>query len=299
MYTLRQIQMFEAVARRGSYSRAAEELGVSQPSVSVQVQELEKELGVELFARSGRHTTLTEVGTIFYGKSVKVLEDVEQSLVEVDGYLGLERGRLRLGVTEALGMYVLPEIIARYSDAHPGLDVELTLESNEDILDGLQRGRLDVGFGDVEIPEDGPVLAREILRTEFVLVTGRRHKLSLQQKIASDELTGEAFIAEGPGAPSFVGLEWLATGMRGATPTISMQVGNSEALKQMVRAQLGIAVTYRICIDWEYAASQLHILEITDLGTERALYQYQLADHTPTAAAAAFQELAAQALPGQ
>ena len=291
MYTLRQLQMFEAVSRKQSYSRAAEELGVSQPSVSVQVQELEKDLGVELFARSGRHTTLTEVGTIFYGRTVKILEDVEQSLVEVDGYIGLERGRLRLGATEALGMYVLPEFIARYSGEHPGIDVELTLESNEDILDGLQSGRLDVGFGDLEIIEEGPILAREIASTEFVLVTGRGHPLSLQQKINSDELTGEDFIIEGEGSPSFVGLEWLATGMRGATPTVTMQVGSCEALKQMVRAHLGITVTYRVCIEWEYAASQLHILEITDLGAQRALYQYQLSGRTPTAAAAVFLEL--------
>jgi DNA-binding transcriptional LysR family regulator len=291
MYTLRQLQMFEAVSRKQSYSRAAEELGVSQPSVSVQIQELEKDLGVELFARSGRHTTLTEVGTIFYGRTVKILEDVEQSLVEVDGYIGLERGRLRLGATEALGMYVLPEFIARYSGEHPGIDVELTLESNEDILDGLQSGRLDVGFGDLEIIEEGPILAREIASTEFVLVTGRGHPLSLQQKINSDELTGEDFIIEGEGSPSFVGLEWLATGMRGATPTVTMQVGSCEALKQMVRAHLGITVTYRVCIEWEYAASQLHILEITDLGAQRALYQYQLSGRTPTAAAAVFLEL--------
>jgi DNA-binding transcriptional LysR family regulator len=283
--------MFEAVSRKQSYSRAAEELGVSQPSVSVQIQELEKDLGVELFARSGRHTTLTEVGTIFYGRTVKILEDVEQSLVEVDGYIGLERGRLRLGATEALGMYVLPEFIARYSGEHPGIDVELTLESNEDILDGLQSGRLDVGFGDLEIIEEGPILAREIASTEFVLVTGRGHPLSLQQKINSDELTGEDFIIEGEGSPSFVGLEWLATGMRGATPTVTMQVGSCEALKQMVRAHLGITVTYRVCIEWEYAASQLHILEITDLGAQRALYQYQLSGRTPTAAAAVFLEL--------
>ncbi len=297
MYTLRQLQMFEAVSRKQSYSRAAEELGVSQPSVSVQVQELEKDLGVELFARSGRHTTLTEVGTIFYGRTVKILEDVEQSLVEVDGYLGLERGRLRLGATEALGMYVLPEFISRYSGEHPGIDVELTLESNEDILDGLQSGRLDVGFGDLDIPEEGPILAREIASTEFVLVTGREHILSLQQKINSDELTGEAFIIEGEGSPSFVGLEWLATGMRGATPTVTMQVGSCEALKKMVRAHLGITVTYRVCIEWEYAASQLHILEITDLGAQRTLYQYQLVGRTPTAAAVVFLELTAGALP--
>ncbi|HJN39559.1 MAG TPA: LysR family transcriptional regulator [Chloroflexota bacterium] len=117
MYTLRQLQMFEAVARHGSYSRAAEELGVSQPSVSVQVQELEKELGVDVFARS----TLTEVGTIFYARTVRILEGIEESLVEVDGYLGLERGRVRVGATEALGLNLLPELIAAFAEAHPGV----------------------------------------------------------------------------------------------------------------------------------------------------------------------------------
>ena len=297
MYTLRQLQMFEAVARRGSYSRAAEELGVSQPSVSVQVQELEKELGVELFARSGRHTTLTEVGAIFYARTVKVLEGVEESLVEVDGYLGLERGRLRIGATETLGLYLLPGLLARYSSAHPGIEVELTLESNEELIDGLQRGRLDTAFGDLEVPEDGPVLGRVVAGTDYVLVTGRQHPLSLQQKVASNDLAGESFITEGAGSPSYAGLEWLATGMAGDTPTVAMQVGSGDALKQMVKAHLGVAVTYRICIDWEYAASQVHVLEITDLGTRRDLYQYELAAGARTPAAAAFLELSAEALP--
>lgn len=293
MYTLRQLQMFEAVARHGSYSRAAEELGISQPSVSVQVQELEKELGVEVFARSGRRSTLTEIGTIFYARTVRILEGIEESLVEVDGYLGIERGRVRVGATEALGLNLLPELIAAFAEAHPGVDLELTLESNQDLHDALQNGRLDVAFGDLELPADGPVQARVIAHTDYVLVTSWQHQLSLQQEVASNDLSGEAVIVEGLDSPSREGLEWLATGMAGATPMVAMQVGSGDALKQMVKANLGVAVTYRVCIEWEYAASQVHVVEITDLGTGRDLYQYSLADGAPSLAATAFMELAA------
>ena len=103
VFTLRQVQMFETVARLGSYSKAAHELGVSQPSVSVQVQKLEKTLGVQLFERTGRRNRLTEVGTAFYARSVHMLGAAEEAMVEVDSYLGLERGRLRVGAIECIG----------------------------------------------------------------------------------------------------------------------------------------------------------------------------------------------------
>jgi DNA-binding transcriptional LysR family regulator len=81
--------------------------------------------------------------------------------------------------------------------------------------------------------------------------------------------------------------------MVGATPVVAMQAGSGDTLKQMIKAHLGVAVTYRVCIEWEYAASQVHVVEITDLGTGRDLYQYSVADGAPSPAATAFTELAA------
>src|SRR3990170_8820198 len=116
MFTLRQLQMFEAVARLASYSKAGEELEVSQPSVSVQIQELEKELGLDLFDQSGRRTKLTEAGAVFYGKSAAILQAVEDARANIDGFLGLQRGRVRVGAVDAVGLYVLPRVLARFCE---------------------------------------------------------------------------------------------------------------------------------------------------------------------------------------
>lgn len=272
MFTLRQLQMFEAVARLGNYSKAAEELGVSQPSVSVQVKDLETELGVELFERGGRRSRLTEVGTAFYGKAAQIIAAVEESLVEVDAYLGLERGRLRIGAIESIGLYLLPGVMAKFAEAHPAIDVELTLEHPDQIARGLELGRLDFGFVDVEFEGNEAFESLPLGTARLVVITGRQHPLGLQQKSLAAPLAQHTFIVEGKGSPSFRGLEWLAAGMEGAVPSVGMQVTGCDALKQMVRAQLGIAVTYSFCVESEQQAGQLHILDISDLGPEVQLY---------------------------
>ena len=288
VFTLRQVQMFETVARLGSYSKAAHELGVSQPSVSVQVQKLEKTLGVQLFERTGRRNRLTEVGTAFYARSVHMLGAAEEAMVEVDSYLGLERERLRVGAIECIGLYLLPDAMRGFAEAHPGIDVELTIETPDEMAGGLSSGRLDLGFGDEEMEGDKSVGATPIGSAEYVVITSRSHPLALQQRAPSTNVAGETFIVEGEGSPSRRGLRWLATGMERRAPNVGMEVTSGDALKRMVRANLGIAVTYDFCVDWEFSSSVLHVLHITDLGTSRAIYQYATKNSTPSPAASEF-----------
>jgi DNA-binding transcriptional LysR family regulator len=280
--------MFETVARLGSYSKAAGELGVSQPSVSVQVQELEKTLGAQLFERAGRRNRLTEVGTAFYARSVQILGAVEEAMVDVDGYLGLERGRLRVGAIECIGLYLLPDAMRGFAEAHPGIDVELTIETTDEIAGGLRSGRLDLGFGDEEMEDDEWVEATQIGTAEYVVITSRNHSLALQQKAPSMNVAGETFIVEGDGSPSRRGLQWLTAGMEGRAPNVGMEVTSGDALKRMVQANLGIAVTYDFCVAWEYSSSVLHIMHITDLGTIRYVYQYLMSGSAPSPAAGEF-----------
>lgn len=291
MFTLRQIQMFETVARLGGYSKAAQELGVSQPSVSVQVQELEKTLGVQLFERAGRRNRLTEIGTAFYARSVRILSAIEETMVEVDSYLGLERGRLRVGAVECIGLYLLPNAMRGFAEAHPGIDVELTIETPSEIAGGLSSGRLDLGFGDQDAEGKESVESTRVGSAEYVVITSRDHSLALQQRVPTANVASEIFIVEGEGSPSRRGLQWLAAGMDRQSPNIGMEVTSGDALKRMVRANLGIAVTYNFCVDWEFAASLLHVLHITDLGTSRNLYQYRIRGATASPAAAEFVRL--------
>ena len=254
MFTLRQVQMFETVARLGSYSKAAVELGVSQPAVSVQVQELEKELGTDLFERAGRRSRLTEIGTAFYPRAARILAAVEESLVEVDSFLGLERGRVRAGAIESMGLYLLPSSMREFGESHPGIDLELTIETPDEIAAGLRSGRMDIGFGDRSLADEASIESIELRVVEFVVITSREHPLALQQKVPAAKLAGETFIVEGDASPSMWGLEWLASRVDGDGPNVGMQVTSCDALKRMVRANLGIAVTYDFCVEWEYSA---------------------------------------------
>ena len=296
MFTLRQVQMFEAVARLTSYSRAAEELGVSQPSVSVQVQELEKELGVGLFDRSGRRTKLTEVGQVFYAKAAAVLQTVEDAQATVDGYLGLERGRVRVGAVDALGLYILPDVLRRFSDDHPGVDVELTLEPHVALVRGLEIGRLDLAYSDESAEGVQGVEAEPVGNARLVVVVPRDHPFALQQRAESGDFRDQRFIVEGPQSASNAGLRWLASGFEGAEPQVAMQVGSAEALKQMVRAGLGVAVSYEHVVEAEYVASQLHRVLVTDLGDMRPLYALRRSSGVLAPAPAAFDALAHTAI---
>ncbi len=296
MFTLRQLQMFEAVARLSSYSRAAEELGVSQPSVSVQVQELEKDLEVDLFDRSGRRTKLTEIGGMVYAKAAMVLESVEDAQATVDAYRGLERGRVRVGAVEPLGLYVLPSVLREFSDDHPAIDVELTLEGHADLLNGLQRARLDLAYSDEPAEGVDGVESEPAGNARWVVVVPRDHPFALQQRAESLEFRDERFIVEGTDSVSSRGLRWLVTGFEGAEPQVAMQVGSAEALKQMVRAGLGIAVTYEHVVEAEYVASQLHRVFVADLGDVRPLYVLRRSAAAMPPAAEAFGVVARGAL---
>ena len=292
MFTLRQVQMFETVARLGSYSKAAEELGVSQPSVSVQVQELEKELGTDLFERAGRRSRLTEIGTAFYPRAARILAAVEESLVEVDSFLGLERGRVRAGAIESMGLYLLPSSMREFGESHPGIDLELTIETPDEIAAGLRSGRMDIGFGDRSLADEASIESIELRVVEFVVITSREHPLALQQKVPAAKLAGETFIVEGDASPSMWGLEWLASRVDGDGPNVGMQVTSCDALKRMVRANLGIAVTYDFCVEWEYSASLIHTLNIAELSSAAHLYACHMQGQELAPAAGEFLRLA-------
>ena len=288
--------MFETVARLGSYSKAAEELGVSKPSVSVQVQELEKELGTDLFDRSGRRSRLTEIGMAFYSRAARILAAVEESLVEVDSFLGLERGRVRVGAIESMGLYLLPNSMRAFADSHPGVDLELTIESPDEIAAGLRSGRMDIGFGDRKLSDETAIESIELRAAEFVVITSREHPLALQQKVPAAKLASETFIVEGDASPSRRGLEWLASRIDGNGPDIGMQVTSGDALKRMVWANLGIAVTYDFCIEWEHSATLLHTLNIDELSPPALLYAYHMRAQELPPAAGEFLRLAVAAI---
>lgn len=184
---IRHLRYFLAVAEAGSFSRAADRLGISQPSVSQQMRDLEASLRVSLFQRKGKRISLTSSGLVFQEHARAVLRQLETFLEELNSGPGELRGSLRLGVIPALNVPLVPELLGLFSAAHPGVSLVVEEISSTEIETALEEGRMDVGLGFVT--RHSPNLRYERLCTdEFALVVSESHSWARRRVIDFSEL---------------------------------------------------------------------------------------------------------------
>src|SRR5213596_2784796 len=171
---IRHLRYFLAVAGAGSFSRAADRLGISQPSISQQMRDLEAGLRVSLFQRRGKRILLTSAGLIFQKHARAILRQLENFLDELSSDSALLRGALHLGVVPFLDMALVPQLLGLFAAAHPGVDLTVAEISSDDIETALEEGRLDVGLG--FLTHHSPNLRYELLCSdEFVLIVPAGH----------------------------------------------------------------------------------------------------------------------------
>ena len=191
--TLRQLSVFEAVARTGSVAGAAEEIGLSPSAASMSLKDLETHLGVELFARSGRRMLLTDRGR-------PMLEMARGILVQVADMESLSlpeevRGRLRIGAAVPVGDYVLPRLCAAFMHRHPGVRVELRIMPSHEVMEGVRNMALDVGF--VGAPVNSSYLEAEPwLRDRLVVCAAPDHPLARRATVPLAELADQPWALE-------------------------------------------------------------------------------------------------------
>ena len=164
---LRQLRYFVAVARERNFTRAAEALRIAQPPLSRQIQQLEDELGVTLIERGSRPVRLTDGGRLLYEQAVQVLERVEETKAIARRLQELGRRRFSFGFVPSTLYGYLPEVIRRYRDARPGVELTLLELTSLEQIAALKEGRIDVGFG--RIPFDDPLVERRLLRNERLI----------------------------------------------------------------------------------------------------------------------------------
>ena len=167
--TLRQLKYFEALAKTGHFGRAADRCGVSQPALSVQIKELEGELGAPLFERSARKANLTPLGSEFSQRSTEILRAVEELGDLARAARETLVGHLRLGVIPTIAPYLLPAIIGRLMIALPDIDIHVRETLTSRLIEDLNSGRLDAAIVALPISEPG-LTEIELFREEFVLV---------------------------------------------------------------------------------------------------------------------------------
>jgi len=231
---LRHLRYFLAVAEEAHFRRAAERLHVSQPTLSLQVQQLEKELGTLLFERAGRKVRLTQAGEVYRDYAQHALASLDEAQLALDELEGLLRGRLSVGVVQTVNAYLIPPVVADFATRHPGVRLRVEERSADEIEEGLINGRLDLGVSFVLA--DGDDLETEpLFEEEMVLIVPEGHRWAGRRSIRSTELAREplALLPEGFCTRRLVEECLQSAGVR---PTVLLEMNSVEGLVAVVRA---------------------------------------------------------------
>jgi DNA-binding transcriptional LysR family regulator len=245
---LHRLRVFHAVARRESYSRAAEDLHISQPAVSKHVLDLEEELGAMLFHRLGRRIVLTEAGRLMADYAQRIFTLADESRRALEELQGLERGTLRLGASSTPGNYLLPRALAAFRTRYPRLEVSLDITASRDVVDRIIRQDLDLGFVGATFAADLHV--QPYVEDELVLILRPGHPLARLPAIPREALEGETFmLRDTTSGTRTVAEAELKT--RGITIRRMLELRSVEAIKQAVAEGLGISFISRYAVALE------------------------------------------------
>lgn len=190
---LRQLEYFLAVSKYQNFTRAAQVLHVSQPSITNAIQKLEGELGVKLFDRSIKKIALTEEGSIFQKRVEKILYDLKEAIFEVRDFNNLNKGSIKLGLPPMIGAYLFPNIFFNFTKAYPNLNLQVFEEGSISTRLSLEKGQLDIGI--IILPEvTNNLNVIPIKEEEIVLCVSPQHKLAKKAEVSFAELKNENFI---------------------------------------------------------------------------------------------------------
>src|SRR5438046_6950879 len=227
--TFRQLETFLAIAREGSFGRAAARIHVSQPTLSEHIRELEQELGARLFHRSGRRVALTEAGRIFAphaGHIVAAASDARHAIAEVDG---LTQGTLLVGASTTPGIYVLPRIVAAFHQRHPHVTLTLSIANSGVIEERVRADELDVGVVGGHVLGPGERCVAAGLVDELVLIAPPRHPSTRRAPIRGRDVAGERLLIREPGSATRLVME-RALQEAGISPSRTMELHHTEAI---------------------------------------------------------------------
>jgi LysR family transcriptional regulator, low CO2-responsive transcriptional regulator len=239
--TLTQLSAFLTVVRRGSVTAAAEDLFVTQPSVSAAIAALEREVGAKLVVRDGRGLRPTDAGAAFAPYAAHVLgllEQGERAAREAEG----GRASLRISAVTAAGDHVVPQLIRAFRDTHPELDISLHIGNRSEVFSGLLNHQADVAITG-RVPDDDRLAGEAFAVNEIVLVTAPDDPLAKRRWVAVEELAGRPWLLREPGSGSrAMAEEWLR--QNGLVPSV-LTLGSNTAVREAARAGLGIGLVSR------------------------------------------------------
>ena len=267
--TFRQLELFEAIARLGSFTRAADELFLTQPTVSMQIKKLSDTVGMPLFEQVGKKIYLTDIGHELHRTCRGIFEHLSNFEMIAADMKGLKTGKLRLAVVTT-AKYFAPRLLGTFCQQYPGVDASLIVSNRERILERLANN-LDDLYIMGQPPVDADVIAEVFLENMLVVIAPANHALARKKKIPLERLAQEPFLLREPGSGTRIATERLF-GELGLKLKMRMELGSNEAIKQAVIGGLGISVLSRHTLESDTPTKQFVVLDVKGFPIKRHWY---------------------------
>lgn len=256
--TIRQMQVFEAVARHLSFSRAAGELNLTQPAVSLQIKQLEGHARLPLFEQTGRQLQLTGAGKILLGHAHAILGAVADSEEAMSAMRGQRAGGLKIGGVST-AKYFAPFLLSAFAAGFPGVDVGLEVANRRRIVELLEENAIDLALMG-QPPADARFTTVRFASHPLVVIAGASHPLA-RHRVPPKALDGETFLVREPGSGTRAAMERLLA-EHGVTPGKMIEMPSNETIKQAVMAGMGISFLSQHTVGLEVSVRRLEILAV-------------------------------------
>lgn len=293
--TLRQLELFVAVAETGSFSRGAEIIALTQSTVSQHIAALERETNTRLLDRTSKGIFLTAGGEVFLQHARRVLAEQEVLTQAMVGLHGLEKATLNLGASNIPANYLVPCFLPALQHEHPGISLNMRIGDSREVLGELKSGQIELGIVGGRI--DDEIYSYEpLLKDQLVMIVGPDHPLKERHSITIKELLERKFIAreDGSGTNQALQKAFLSAGLDPESFNVIARLGSNEAVRRAIAAGLGCAFVSDLSIQNNLRHGELIKIDVEGLAIERQLWLVRLSERTASPAAIAFCELLQQ-----
>lgn len=286
---LHQIEIFCELVRLRSFSKAAEALYLTQPTVSGHIKNLEEELGVRLLDRIGKRIIPTEEGNILFRYGQRLLALRDEARQEIAGVSGRLAGQLRLGGSTIPGAYILPSIIRAFKKNHPEISIQLLIEDTARVAASVLSGELCMGVVGARI-KDPRLEIHTFLKDELVVAVPKGHPWTKKRAVSVEDLKTEPFILreEGSGTRRIMEEKLEKAGISTRDLNVIAVMGSSDAVRQAVKAGLGVSILSIRALKDDIESGRIEAVRLKGVHIERNFYVILLRDRSRSAACRAF-----------
>jgi LysR family transcriptional regulator, low CO2-responsive transcriptional regulator len=285
--TLRQLKVFERVARRLSFTRAAEELYLTQPAVSMQIKQFEETVGIPLFERLGKKIYLTRAGEALYRLNQDISQQLEAAELLIEELKGMEGGRLVVAVASTVHYFAI-RLLADFCRQHPKVRISFKVTNRKGLLKLLQDNEVDIVLMG-QPPDDHDLSSEAFMENPLVIIAAPDHPMAGKKRIALEALKQETFLIREQGSGTrhaverfFVGLDFRFTS--------SMEMNTNGAIKQGVEVGLGLGIVSLHTVEQELESGRVVVLDVESFPIIRQWYMVHRAGKRLSSVGHAFEE---------